>query len=153
MNQHINSDTLIDYLHHELSPSEDARVLSHLEACESCAREMNVEASIGDRLRSAARLQELELPLGMRSAILARIAEEARRPWDRLAAWLRPAIIGSVAAAVAAAAFYVGPTLQGARSNALPVSYYMQQYAVHAQQNPLADRGTMVLSSFNDGAR
>lgn len=155
MMHHIDIDTLIDYLHHELSPSDDAKVLAHLENCEACARELDVEASITDRLRAAARSEELEPAASMRNAILKRIADLRPSPWERLGAWARPLAVVPVAAALAAAAFFLGPAIgqQTPPKDALPVSYYMQQYAVHAQQNPLSDRGTMVMTSFDDGAR
>jgi anti-sigma factor (TIGR02949 family) len=151
--QHLNPDVLIDYLHHELPPGQDAKVLAHLEACARCARELDVEASITDRLRAAARADELELPLGMRSAIIARISAVRPNPWDRLSAVFRPVVLLPVAAVLTAVAIFVGPVLQPQQNTALPVSYYLQQYAVHSQQNPLADRGTVIMSSFDDGPR
>lgn len=154
MMHHLNSDTLIDYLHRELSPAEDARVLSHLESCELCAGELQIEATLTERLRSAARVAEVELPLGMQSAIMARIAAIRANPWERFASWLRPIVVVPVAAALAAGAFFLSPLQQQAPARAaLPVSYYLQQYAVHAQQNPLADHGTIIMSSFDDDAR
>lgn len=154
MKQHLNAATLIDYLHHELSPSEDADVLAHLQSCEACTQELNIEASITDRLRATARAAELEMPAGMRGAIMARIAEQRPSPWEALRAWLRPVIVVPVAAAVATAAFLFGPALNPPASNPrLPVSYYLQQYAAHAEQNPLADRSTAIMASFDDGAR
>lgn len=154
MKQHLNSAILIDYLHHELSPSEDAEVLAHLQSCQACTQELNIEASITDRLRATARAAQMEMPAGMRSAIMARIAEQRPNPWEALRAWLRPLVVVPVAAAVATAAFLLGPALSPAPStNRVPVSYYLQQYAAHAQQNPLADRSTAIMASFDDGAR
>lgn len=152
--KHLNSNILLDYLHRELGPAEDAKVLAHLETCELCAGELQVEASIAERLRTAARVQELELPQGMHHAIMARIAEIRTSPWERFGAWLRPIIVVPFAAVAAAAAFYLSPLQQQIPARAeLPVSYYLQQYAVHAQQNPLADHGTVMLSSFDEGAQ
>jgi negative regulator of sigma E activity len=85
---------------------------------------------------------------------LARIAEHRPSPWEALRAWARPLIVVPVAAAVAGAAFFIVPALSPPPATArVPVSYYLQQYAVHAQQNPLADRGTAIMASFDDGAR
>lgn len=154
MKQHVNSDTLIDYLHHELSPGEDAEVLAHLQNCEACTQELNIEASITDRLRATARATQLEIPAGMRGAIMARIADCRRTPWESLRAWTRPLIVVPVAAALATAAFFLGPArLSQSHATRVPVSYYLQQYAAHAQQNPLADRGVAIMASFEDGAR
>ncbi len=109
--QHLTSDLLIDYLHHELGPADDARVLAHLEMCEECKPELNVEATITDRLRAIARAEELELPLGMQSAIMARIADLQPNPWQSLRRFLRPIVIVPFAAAVAAGAFFLTPVL------------------------------------------
>ncbi|MGH7659664.1 MAG: anti-sigma factor family protein [Vulcanimicrobiaceae bacterium] len=154
MKQHVSSATLIDYLHHELSPSEDAEVLAHLHSCEACTREMDLEASIADRLRATARATEMEMPAGMHAAIMARIAQHRPTAWEALGAWARPLVFVPVAAAVAAAAFLLVPALSPPPAPArVPVSYYLQQYAAHAQQNPLADRGSAIMASFDDGAR
>jgi anti-sigma factor (TIGR02949 family) len=154
MKQHLNSTTLIDYLHHELPPSEDAEALAHLQSCEACSQELNVEASISDRLRASAREADLEVPAGLRSAIMARIAAQRQSPWQSLRSLVRPLVIVPVAAALATAAFLLGPVLLPQSSHAgVPVSYYLQQYADHAGQNPLADRGIAIMASFDDGAR
>lgn len=149
--QHLTSETLIDYLHHELSPADDARVLAHLESCATCTSELNVEASITERLRAVARADALELPLGLRGAILARIASRDAGPTAALRRWLGPILLVPFAAAVAAAAFFLSPALSPptAQTAALPVSYYLEQHAVQAQENPLGDRGTIIMSSLN----
>jgi anti-sigma factor (TIGR02949 family) len=152
MKQHLNSTTLIDYLHHELPPGDDAEVLAHLQSCEACSQELNVEASISERLRESARESDLEVPAGLRSAIMARIAAQRQSPWYALRSLVRPLIVVPVAAALATAAFLLGPALLP-QSPGVPVSYYLQQYADHARQNPLADRGIAIMASFDNGAR
>jgi len=149
--QHLTSDTLIDYLHHELEPADDARVLAHLETCEDCKRELNVEATITDRLRAAARAEELELPPGFRSAIMARIAALQPSAWQSVLRFLRPVVVIPFAAAVAAGAFFLTPVLspQTTSRAALPVSYYLQEHDVRADEYPLGDRSAVILSSLN----
>ena len=145
MMKHLTSETLIDYLHRELSPAEDARVLAHLEECVECTRELNAEATITDQLRAAARASELELPLGMRGAIIARIANQD----SRQRRWLSPFLLVPVAAAFAVAAFFLSPMSQAPQSAALPVSYYFEQHAAGAQESPLGDHGAMIMSSLS----
>ncbi|HEY1727357.1 MAG TPA: zf-HC2 domain-containing protein [Candidatus Baltobacteraceae bacterium] len=149
--QHLTSDLLIDYLHHELGPADDARVLAHLETCEECKHELNVEATITDRLRAVARAEELDLPLGMQSAIMARIADLRPNRWHALHKFLRPIVIVPFAAAIAAGAFFLTPVLSppASQSAGLPVSYYLQEHDVRAQENPLGDRSAVILSSLN----
>lgn len=155
--QHFTIETLLDYLHRELPPGKDAKVLAHLEECRECARELDVEAAITDRLRATARAEELEVPIGMRSAILARIAGLRPGPLDAVRRWLRPVVLVPLAASLAAAAFFLSPygTPHNAQTAALPVSYYLEAHAVRAQENPLADRGSVMLPAMliQDGAR
>lgn len=146
--QHLNIDTLIDYQRGELAPGDDAAVLAHLEACADCTRRLNAESVLVELLRADARATERELPLGMRSAIMARIASLAPTPWERIAGWLRPIVVVPAAVAVAAAAFVVvlpltqHPAQQPA---GVPVSYYLEEHAAHAQENPIADRSAAVM--------
>ena len=149
MTKHLTSETLIDYLHRELSPPEDARVLAHLEECADCTRELNAEASITEQLRATARASELELPLGMRSAIMARIASQDTAQPGLLRRWLSPILLVPLAAAVAAAAFFFSPVGQPAQNAALPVSYYIEQHAAGAQESPLSDHGAIIMSSLS----
>ena len=152
MMQHLTSETLTDYLHHELPPGEDARVLAHLEGCAVCTRELNAEATITDSLRTLARTSELELPLGFGAAIMRRISSEETGPGQALRRWLSPLWLVPVAAAVAAAAFFFSPVLapQNAHTAIVPVSYYLEQHAVSAQENPLGgDHGAIILSSLS----
>lgn len=152
--QHLNIDTLIDYQRGELAPGDDAAVLAHLEACAVCTREFNAESALVERLRTEARAAELELPLGMRSAIMARIAASAPTPFERIAAWLRPIVVVPVLAAVAAAAFFLFPMTQhqAAPPAAMPVSYYLEEHAAHAQENPIADRSAAVMMTTSSTA-
>jgi predicted anti-sigma-YlaC factor YlaD len=149
--QHLTSDVLIDYLHHELGSAEDARVLAHLESCEACTRELNVEATFTERLRATAHAEELDFPLGLQSAIMARIASEKPGIWQSLRRLLHPVVIVPFAAAVAAGAFFLTPVLSppSSPSAALPVSYYLQEHDVRAQENPLGDRSAAIMSSLN----
>ena len=145
MMKHLGNDTIIDYLHRELAPGEDAAVLLHLEVCEQCSLQLNLESAIAGRLRTAAKAEELELPLGMREAIMARLAEAAPTPLERLAAWLRPIVVVPLVAAAAAAAVLIPLGSHRAPAQALPVMYYLEEHAAHAQENPLADRSAAVM--------
>jgi anti-sigma factor RsiW len=148
--QHLGTETLIDYLHGGLAPGEDARVLAHLETCEACTRDLNGEAALTEHLRAAATAEELELPLGMKAAIMARIADAQRTSLlERAQSWLRPVVLVPLAAAAIAAAVFVPQALQ-TPSHALPVSYYLEEHAARAQENPLADRSAAVMMTSFD---
>jgi len=87
----------------------------------------------------------------MQSAIMARIAGLRPAPWQTLRRFLRPIVIVPFAAAVAAGTFFLTPVLSPptSASAALPVSYYLQEHDVRAQENPLGDRSAVILSSLN----
>lgn len=140
MTTHYDRDTLIDYLHRELSPEIDARVFTHLEACGTCAAAYDEEASLGELLRSAARSDERELP----SLVKARVWDAVRneRPsWRErvIAGWI-PRLALPVAAA-AALALYFG--LPGAHPSqpvtpaGITAAFYLDEHGAAAQTAPL----------------
>ena len=156
--QHLNIETVIDYLHGELPPGEDASVFAHLEECATCTSELNREASLTEALRTAARAEELELPLGMKSAILARAAAETPGPLERFTRWLRPVVLVPLAgvAALAVGAFLI-PALEHSSpvlppSATLPVSYLLEEHAAHARENPLSDRSAAAMMTASTGS-
>ena len=143
--QHLTNEKLIDYLHRELSPSEDAAVLAHLDACESCKRELNAEAAIAERLRADARADERELPLGLAAAIIARINESTPTPLEQLRAFLRPVVLVPLAGLIALAVIFPLTHMGSTVAPGLPVTFYLEEHAAHAQENPLADRSSAVM--------
>ena len=153
MQQHLTTETLIDYLHAELDSASDAAALAHLEACAQCTAAFESETTFGERLRTNARREALELPLGFQSAIIARLADH-QSPMQRLAAFWRPVIFVPVAAAAAVAAFVLLPLAhgnQGPTGTLLPASYYLEEHAAQVRGNPMADRSAtsaMIETSF-----
>ncbi|MBV8150199.1 MAG: zf-HC2 domain-containing protein [Candidatus Eremiobacteraeota bacterium] len=146
---HFTPETLIDYLHRELPPGEDARVLAHLETCTVCTAELNAEAAITERLRAYARAETQEMPAGVRSAVLQHIRTAAAQPTflERLQAALRPLVAVPLAAAAVAAIVIFGPASHRSATSpvTLPVSYYLEEHAAHVQENPLADRSAALM--------
>ncbi|MBV8196817.1 MAG: zf-HC2 domain-containing protein [Candidatus Eremiobacteraeota bacterium] len=108
--QHASLDQLVDYIHGELAPAEDASVHSHLAECAQCAQAYDREVSLTSRLREIARSQERELPEGYASAIRRASAAEAPRAWPwQMPRLLRP-LVAVPAALVVAAVLYFGIT-------------------------------------------
>jgi anti-sigma factor RsiW len=145
MSDHLSAETLIDYLHGELDPGSDSLVHQHVAACGACAGELDRERALGDALRSAAALDERELPPMLKARIWEAVRAEAPRP--RLVGWvstlLRPFVALPLAAAAAAAfAFYfagpLSPSAHGAP--AIEASYYIERHEAQQLQNPLAER-------------
>lgn len=137
--QHLTSDILLDYIHGELSPAQDASVYAHIEQCQACRAEHQAEVALGEMLRADAAREERELPSSVKAEIWQRIREAKPSAGSRLAAWLRPAIAVPVAAAIALAAYF-GPGLvnpQGAP--AIEASYYLQDHAAMNSTIPFSD--------------
>ncbi len=146
MSEHLNNQLLIDYLRGELPPEDDALVLSHLDTCRDCRREYEIEASIGESLRSAALREELEFPSIVAARVWETIRKEKPSPLAQLAAYFRPAIAGTaiavpIAAAIALALFFATPLSHLSANAKVDAAYYLEVHAAQQAQNPLADRG------------
>ncbi len=154
-NEHIDNSTLIDYLHHELAPGQDALVLAHLAACKECAAAYEAEARLTEVLRAEARAAERELPLRVENRVLTGI--EA----SRLPAWLqqlrlvaRPAV-GLPAAAVlvlAAALGFASLASHTAHAPAIAVAYYLDDHAALSNSSLPFAQTAVVPGSLESGA-
>ena len=145
MKSHPSQEQLIDYLHRELAPDEDAALLLHLEGCVTCSQRYQDEAGISESLRAFARASERELPAGVRASIWSAIESSERTPtWtDRLRNWLRPVVAVPVAAA------FVVVALAGYESNlhrggpTIDAAYYLDDHAALTSAVPF-NEGTIV---------
>jgi anti-sigma factor RsiW len=153
MNQtHPNIDQIVDYLHGELSAAEDAAVHAHLAACPECDQVRADEVALTDTLRAHARARERELPPGL----VARIREATARPqpagiWESLRASMRPAFLLPAAAAVALVIYFGVARHTAPVTTAIDPSYYVQNHAVMAANQPFAeDAAPMVLTSSDE---
>jgi anti-sigma factor RsiW len=154
MSEHLNNALLIDYLRRELPPEDDALVLVHLEKCQACRREYEIEISLSESLRAAAAREELEFP----SMVAARVWEEIRNarpsPLTLLLAWFRPAIaVPLVGAAALAAFFFAVPFAGHGVSPKINAAYYLEAHAALQAQNPLDERGPAAAQMIEIGAQ
>jgi anti-sigma factor RsiW len=93
-------DELTAYVDGELSQTEAARVRGHLDSCAACR---STEALLRRALPELATLPAFEPSAALRRRVLAEV-EALPRPWaERMRAWLRPGVLGSAGAALAAA--------------------------------------------------
>jgi anti-sigma factor RsiW len=131
-NEHIDSGTLIDYLHGELAPEQDAAVLAHLADCSACAEQYDGEAALTERVRAHAHANEREMPFGIVARVRAQLDAPARPSWlEQLSLLLRPAI-GVPVAAVLAVGIALGiSSLHPAAGSApaIAASYYIDDHA------------------------
>lgn len=113
--QHASLDQLVDYIHGELAPADDAAVHAHLSECSECARAYDRELSLTARLREVAHAQERELPDSCVRAIHAAVEAPARPSLWNMPQLLRP-LVAIPAAAIVAAVLYFGLAHRGAVS-------------------------------------
>lgn len=145
---HITQDVLIDYLHGELPPGDDAAVLLHLESCAHCRHEYDAQATLSESIRAYGRMTETELPGAVRAAIWQAIAAGERPSWSaRMRAWLRPAAgLGIAIAAAAAIAIGIVPGLHHS-GPVIDAVYYLDDHAALTSAMPFG-QGSVVPSSL-----
>ena len=150
MKPHLTPEQLIDYLHGELAPGEDAAVLLHLESCVPCRASYDEEASFSETLRSFARATERDFPPGVRARILSAVEASQTRPaWTaRLAAWLRPAVAIPVAAAVVVAAFAGYDSATHRSRTTIDAAYYLDDHAALTSAVPFNEGNIVPTALF-----
>jgi len=150
MKSHPSQEQLIDYLHGELAPGEDAGVLLHLEGCDPCRTRYEDEARLSESLRSFARASEREFPPGVRASILSAIETSQSQPgWTgRLAGWLRPVVAIPVAAAVVIAAFAGYDSALHSGRTTIDAAYYLDDHAALTSAVPFSEGNIVPTALF-----
>jgi anti-sigma factor RsiW len=141
MNEHLSNDLLVDYVHGELAPEDDALTHAHLQACAPCRREYEIEISLGDALRSAAAAEAVEMPASVSAAVWNEIRRARPSRVTRLAAFLRPAIALPVAAALLLGGWFASPYSRPAHPT-IDALYYFEAHAAQSAATPLSERNT-----------
>ncbi len=148
MNQHLTTETIIDFLHNELASQDDARVHLHLAECAACQSVYETEAMLGETLRAAATAEQREMPSLVAAAVWQRIREARPGPLSRLAALLRPVVAVPVAAAIVAGAFFASSYGHAGGAPKIDATYYLQAHAAQAGLSPLSDHpGSQMLET------
>jgi anti-sigma factor RsiW len=129
---HVRTETLLDFLHGELVPEDDARVHEHIASCASCRSEHDAQVRITEALRAHAYAEERDLP----PRVVARVREHIdpqRRPawWQHVTASLRPAVAMPVAAVLLLAAILGFSSIRPAfvRVPTIAAAYYIDDHA------------------------
>ncbi|MBD5653929.1 MAG: zf-HC2 domain-containing protein [Candidatus Eremiobacteraeota bacterium] len=138
MNNHLSTDLLIDFLHGELSPAEDALAHTHMATCAACRAEYDLEASLTGALRASALAEEREMPSLVNAAVWQLIREARPGPFTRVAAWLRPAVAVPIAALLIVGGWFALP--HPATAPTIDASYYFQTHAAQSSQTSLSER-------------
>lgn len=151
--QHPSIDTLIDYIHHELAPGDDARIHAHLDTCAECRAAYEAETRVGEMLRVYAHETERELPQGVVATIWDRVERERSAPslGERVRALFRPALAIPVGLA-AAAALVIGFSVSHQQSNApvIDAAFYLNDHASMTNSVPFGE-GNVVPAGLNAG--
>ena len=141
MNQHPTEESLIDYLHGELLPQDDAFVHAHLGGCDACRASYDAEASVTEMLRSSALAAERDFPSLVAAAVWQQIREAPPSPLTRLTAFLRPAVAVPVAALLVAGVWLASPLGHGAApARSIDAMYYLQAHAAQTAAAPFSER-------------
>ncbi|MDQ6932778.1 MAG: zf-HC2 domain-containing protein [Candidatus Eremiobacteraeota bacterium] len=149
MMEHATNEQLIDYIHSQLTPDQDARMHAHLADCSRCRDEYEVEAQLSEMLRNQAALEELELPSMVKANIWAAVREALPSPMDRLRTFLRPVYAVPVAAALLIALFFAPGYLH--RSSSAPTidaAFFLEDHRAMGSLVPFADHSGAMSSEF-----
>ncbi|MDQ2908252.1 MAG: hypothetical protein M3R44_02760 [Candidatus Eremiobacteraeota bacterium] len=138
---HLTGATLIDYLHGELRPQDDAYAHAHLAACDACRFARDAEAQLTDLLRGGAAAEEREFPSLVAATVWQRIREAPPSPFARFGAWFRPAIAVPVAALLLLGGWFASPLGHGTAGGSPSVDalYYFQAHAAQSATSPLSE--------------
>jgi len=141
MTDHLANELLTDYAHGELSPADDARVHAHLAACAECRRAYEAEVALSEALRAAATAEEREFPSLVKAKVWEQVRAARPGPLARLSALWRPVYALPVAAALAVFVYFQSPLAHADRST-IAATYYLEEHAAQAVQNPLTERSS-----------
>ncbi len=139
MIQHLSTDQLVDYVHGELPPQEDARVHAHVASCAACRAEADAEEAVRDYLHSAAAADEREMPSAIKAAVWEQIRAAKPGPFASLAGLLRPVVAVPLAALLLAGGYFASGLGQRGNQPTVAASYYLQAHAVQSAQGPLSE--------------
>lgn len=137
---HATLEHIIDYLHGELEPAQDALVHQHLDSCAQCRAMHDEQARLSEALHVYAQASERDLPQGVVATIWDRVEREHARPsiFESLSALMRPAVALPIAAVLVAGVFFGSRFLQQpATANSIDVAYYLQDHAALTSTVPL----------------
>lgn len=146
MNEHLSTDFLVDYVHGELAPTDDAFAHAHLASCAVCRSDYDAEISLSEVLRGAAASEEREMPSSIKAVIWEQIRAAKPGPLAVLATWLRPAIAVPVAALLVIGGFFASPLAHRPNTPTIAAAYYFQTHANQASRTPLSERASAQLN-------
>jgi len=152
MNQeHPTTETIIDYLHRELTPEADAAMLAHLESCKTCVAQYEEQARLTESLRAYARASERELPQGVVARIWDAVETQSAAPsfGERIAALFRPIVAAPIAAVLVVAAFFAFNATHRTTLTTIDAAIYLRDHAAVTSTMPFGE-GSVAPGSLRD---
>jgi anti-sigma factor RsiW len=150
---HPSIEQIVDYLHGELPPAQDAAMHAHLAGCPPCDERRAEEAAIGEALRAHVRAAERELPAGIAQRIRDATERSRESAWERVGAFFRPIVLIPTAAAVAVALFLVGYGWHNATApTEIDAASYVNDHAAMAAGAPFGDAAPPAVLTSSDEA-
>lgn len=140
MIEHLSTDQLVDFVHGELTPQDDARAHAHLSSCTLCRADVDAEMTVREFLRNVAAADEREMPSSIKAAIWEEIRAAKPGPFAAFAALLRPAIAVPLGALLLLGGYFASPLARHEAQPTIAASYYLQAHAVQSAQSPLSER-------------
>ena len=136
--QHVTTENIIDYLHGALGAGEDARVYTHIESCDRCRDEYQMEVQLSEMLRNQAVQEVRELPPTLKAEIWQAVRELPPAS-SGIFGWLRPLYALPVAAAVLLAVLFAPALLHQPSAPSIEAAYYLQDHAAMNGTMPFGD--------------
>jgi anti-sigma factor RsiW len=151
---HPSIEHIVEFLHGELSPAEDAAIHAHLAACPDCDAKRTEELAITETIRAYASAAERELPPGLATRIRSAAAQPQPGAWQRFLAGFRPVVMVPVAAVVAVAIYIGYDALHRASSpTRIQAAYYANTHVAMAANTPFGDAAPPVTLTSDDATR
>jgi len=151
---HPSIERIVEYLHGELSPAEDAAIYAHLASCPECDGKRTEELAITEALRGYAHATERDMPPGLATRIRSVAMQAQHGAWERFVAGFRPVVMVPVAAALAVA-IYIGYDSwhHAAAPTSIQAASYVNNHAAMAASAPFGDAAPPLTLTSDDATR
>ncbi len=146
---HATNEQLIDYIHGQLTPKEDANIHAHLADCSRCRDDYETEVQLSEMLRNQAALEEVELPSIVKANIWAAVRASEPSSVERWRLFLRPLYALPVAAALILG-FLFGPGYlhRSGPAPTIDAAYFLEDHSAMNSVVPFADHSGATSSDF-----
>lgn len=151
---HPSIEHIVEFLHGELSPAEDAAIHAHLAGCSDCERKRSEELAIIEALRRYGQATEREMSARLASKIRTAAAESRPGAWQRLVAGFRPMVMIPAAAAVGLAVYFGYHSWHHATApTAINAAYYVNNHNAMAASAPFGDAAPPITLTSDNAPR